>query len=170
MILSTHGIVGGAMAIAAGANPVAAIAIGWTSHYFMDLIPHWDYHLHSAQADFDNSLNNNFVLGEDSHKDIIKLSLDVFFAFFLPILFFADFHNWISLLIISAGAFGGLLPDFFQVVYMKLRFEPFKTLQRIHFAFHSTNQELKKQSFLGFSLQLLIIIVAFFFGNWRIFQ
>jgi hypothetical protein len=50
MILSTHAIVGGALASLFPSHPVVIIAAGFASHFAIDAIPHWDYKLRSISV------------------------------------------------------------------------------------------------------------------------
>jgi hypothetical protein len=43
MTLTTHAIVGGALASLFQTQPIAAIAVGVASHFAIDAIPHWVY-------------------------------------------------------------------------------------------------------------------------------
>jgi hypothetical protein len=47
MILSTHAVVGAALAGLMPFHPVAAFVTGFASHFVIDAIPHWDYPLRS---------------------------------------------------------------------------------------------------------------------------
>src|SRR5215472_8085081 len=48
MILSTHAVVGAAIASFLPSHPMAAFAPGFASHFVLDAIPHWDYPIRSA--------------------------------------------------------------------------------------------------------------------------
>jgi hypothetical protein len=50
MILSTHAVVGGAIASFMPGHPVLAFVIGAASHFAIDAIPHVDYPLHSISV------------------------------------------------------------------------------------------------------------------------
>jgi hypothetical protein len=45
MILTTHAIVGGALASLFPTHPIVVIAASFASHFAIDAIPHWDYPL-----------------------------------------------------------------------------------------------------------------------------
>ena len=47
MILSTHAVVGGAIASLGPSDPILAAAAGFASYFAIDAIPHWDYPLRS---------------------------------------------------------------------------------------------------------------------------
>jgi hypothetical protein len=50
MILSTHAIVGGAIASLFPSHLVLVVAAGFASHFAIDAIPHWDYPLQAIKA------------------------------------------------------------------------------------------------------------------------
>jgi hypothetical protein len=50
MILSTHAIVGGAVASLLPSHPMPVAALGFASHFAIDAIPHWDYPLRSISV------------------------------------------------------------------------------------------------------------------------
>ena len=90
MILTTHSIVGSALAKVATANPVLAFAIGMSSHYILDSLPHWEYHLGSATHDPNNRLNDDMVIGKNFVFDLIKIGFDFSLGLALSLLFFYD--------------------------------------------------------------------------------
>jgi len=47
MILSTHAVVGGAIASFIPLHPLLVAVAGFASHFAIDAIPHWDYRLRS---------------------------------------------------------------------------------------------------------------------------
>jgi hypothetical protein len=50
VILSTHAVVGGAIASLIPGHPVLAFVIGVASHFAIDAIPHVDYPLYSIMV------------------------------------------------------------------------------------------------------------------------
>ena len=50
MILSTHAVVGAALASFVPSHPLAALVIGFASHFALDGIPHWDYPIKSRSV------------------------------------------------------------------------------------------------------------------------
>ncbi|MFA5737101.1 MAG: hypothetical protein WCX70_00340 [Candidatus Paceibacterota bacterium] len=169
MILGVHAIIGGAIGSALETNPETTLLLGWFSHYFFDFVPHWDYCLRSAQIDINNPLNNDLSRGRDFYYDLVKLGLDAFLGLVFAVLFFVNLMRPENLVSVLAGAVGALLPDFLQFIYIRLRSEPFTSLQKIHNWAHSSHRQLNKKPLLGFLLQLLVIFLAFFVGNWRFF-
>src|SRR5258708_85404 len=67
MILSTHPIVGGAIASFMPGHPALAFAIGAASHFAIDAIPHVDYPLYSitVKRSAPSALTLNWLLVQD---------------------------------------------------------------------------------------------------------
>ncbi len=80
MILSTHAIVGAAIASFLPSHPTTAFVLGFASHFVLDAIPHWDYPIRSAAVDpkigapmtFDRALlRDAVVIGSDGVLGIL---------------------------------------------------------------------------------------------------
>ena len=80
MILSTHAIVGAAIASFLPSHPTTAFVLGFASHFVLDAIPHWDYPIRSAAVDpkfgapvtFDRALLRDvIVIGSDGLLGIL---------------------------------------------------------------------------------------------------
>lgn len=170
MTLGVHAIIGGAVGSALRVNPVAALVLGWLSHFFLDSIPHWDYRLRSLKVDEQNPSNKTLSGGRVFYCDLVRLGFDAGLGLTLAVLFFVNLARPENLMTVLAGAIGALLPDFFQFVYIKLRREPFSRMQKIHSWAHSAHRQLNEKPLLGFLLQLLIVGLAFLIGNWRLFR
>lgn len=154
MILSTHALVGAAIASFVPSHPVAAFTLGFASHFVLDAIPHWDYPIRSASVDprvcaplrFDRAL----------FQDALTIGFDGLFGVMLGLLLFASVETaWIVLL----GALAATLPDALQFLYGRWPHQPLKSLQRIHRWAHS-KRELKDQVYLGVVSQLLLVIAV----------
>src|SRR5436305_15069783 len=50
MILSTHAVVGGAIASLFPSHPVLVAVAAFASHFAIDAIPHWDYPLRAIRS------------------------------------------------------------------------------------------------------------------------
>ena len=88
LILSTHAIVGGAIASLMPSHPLLAAVAGFASHFAIDAIPHWDYPLQSIAIGkgADNRrlrLNRNVVL------DLAVIALDACAGLALALWLFA---------------------------------------------------------------------------------
>jgi hypothetical protein len=162
MVLTPHAVVGATIASFFKLNPFTAFFSGFLSHFFMDIIPHWDYKLRSARLDEVNPLNNDLVINLDSTIDFIKIGLDACLGIVISLIFFTLGAN-ISPVVILAGALGAILPDPLQLVYMKYRKEPFLTLQKTHMLFHSPKRITNPV--VGVLLYCLIITVCLFLGG-----
>ncbi|MDO8591787.1 MAG: hypothetical protein Q7R60_02615 [bacterium] len=76
-----HGITGAAIALTVK-NPLLAVPLSFISHYFQDLIPHWDYGV-SRQADkkgvFFTKKFNMSLLGDFIFSVILMIVLAILF-------------------------------------------------------------------------------------------
>ena len=127
MILTTHAIVGAALASFLSSHPAAAFVAGFASHFVLDAIPHVDYPIKSRSVNprigapmaFDRALlEDALTIGTDGLFGIIA-------ALFL-------FSTTASLSAILMGAIGAMLPDPLRFVHSRLPREPLRTLQRFH--------------------------------------
>ena len=155
MILVTHGVVGGALAkMLFGFNPFVAFVFGFFSHFVMDMIPHWDYHISAEKKS--GSLDNNFDISRKHLGAITKIGLDFLAGMILPILFFS--FSWVVVL----GALGGIMPDILQFVYWKTKHPLF--LQKFHHWIHARHH-YNGRPLLGASMQTGIIGLVFYLTN-----
>ena len=154
MILSTHALVGAALANMFPAYPGAAFAAGFASHFVLDAIPHADYPIRSASLDpkigaplrFDRALLQDAgTIGADG-------LLGLLLAFFL----FASAENQWAILL---GAFGAMLPDAIQFLHARFPREPLRTLQRLHRWAH-TKTELKERVGLAIASQVVLVVAV----------
>jgi hypothetical protein len=67
MILSTHAIIGGAVASLMPSHPMFAFVTGVASHFAIDAIPHVDYPLYSisVRRSANSALTLNWLLLQD---------------------------------------------------------------------------------------------------------
>jgi hypothetical protein len=152
MILSTHALVGAALANMFPAHPAAAFAVGFASHFALDAIPHADYAIRSASLDpkigaplrFDRALL----------QDTVTIGADGLLGILLAFVFFASTENQWAILL---GAFGAMLPDAFQFLHLRFRCEPLRTLQRFHRWAH-TDADIKERIVLAVASQVLLVV------------
>lgn len=151
MILATHAIVGAAVGRVLS-NPWAAFLAGFSSHFILDAIPHWQYRLASRRCAPD-TMHEDMVRGKGFLRDIVLIGLDFFLGMTLSIVLF---QNWsaISRLPMSVlfGALGGVSPDALQFMSWKIRKEPFTTFQKFHDWVHA-DEDLDHKPKLGVLLQ-----------------
>ncbi len=157
MILSTHAVLGAAVARLFPHNPVLGFFLGFISHFVFDAIPHWDYSLRSEVLG-DKKEIVDMRWGKDFLFDIFRLGLD--FAAGVGIVFiFFPLHGGKDLASLLAGLMGGVLPDALQFFYFKIKKEPLSSLQRFH-KFIQSKLTLKHQPRLGIPLQGIIGVAA----------
>src|SRR5262245_52930672 len=154
MILSTHALVGAAIANMLPAHPGAAFALGFASHFVLDAIPHADYPIRSASLDpkigaplrFDRALL----------QDAITIGADGLAGLLFAFLLFASAENrWAILL----GAFAAMLPDAIQFLHARFPRQPLSTLQRLHKWAH-TKTEIKGRVVLAIGSQVVLVIAS----------
>ena len=164
MILTTHGIVGAAVASLLPNHPVLGFCAGFASHFLLDAIPHKDYPLSSYLADEKDGLNDTMVIDRAFFVDFLKLGTDFFTSIVLPICIFS-FAGGIPLGAVLVGISGGVVPDALQFVYMKLKPAWLLPLQRFHRFVH-TKKELQLPILGALLVQALlatgITLVSFF--------
>ncbi|MCP3373832.1 hypothetical protein [Bradyrhizobium cajani] len=147
MILSTHAVVGGAIASLVPSNPVLAAVTGFASHFAIDAIPHWDYPLPpiSISKGADNrSLRSNGAL----IIDLTSIGVDACAGVALAIWLFA---TPASASVIALGATAAIVPDPLQFVHSVYPQEPLVRLQRFHEWIHAKRKLAWK---LGVSSQV----------------
>ena len=136
MILSTHAIVGGAIASLFPSHPVLVVAAGFASHFAIDAIPHWGYPLHAISvrpAAESRALN----LDRRLWGDLSLIALDASVGLTLAIWLFATPATIGAILL---GAVAAMVPDPLQVVHALYPREPLKSLQRFHQWIHAKRE------------------------------
>ena len=133
MILSTHAIVGGAIASLSPSHPVLVAIAGFASHFAIDAIPHWDYPLQAISlrpAADSRALN----LDRRLWVDLTLIALDACAGLAIAIWLFATPATIGAILL---GAVAAMVPDPLQVVHALYPREPLKSLQRFHHWIHA---------------------------------
>jgi hypothetical protein len=157
MILSTHAIVGGALASLFPSHPVVIIAAGFASHFAIDAIPHWDYKLRSISVA--PGVRNRLVVDRTLLRDLALIGLDAMAGLALAVGLFA---TPATIAAIVLGALAAMLPDPLQFVHTLYPREPLKSLQRFHRWIHTKRQ---LQGSIGVSSQILfaglVIAIAY---------
>ena len=131
MILSTHAIVGGA--IASPSHPALVVAAGFASHFAIDAIPHWDYPLQAISI---RPAAGSAALNLDRRLwvDLALVALDACAGLAIAIWLFATPATMGAILL---GAVAAMVPDPLQVVHALYPRESLKSLQRFHQWIHS---------------------------------
>lgn len=155
MILSTHAVVGAAIASILPTHPAEAVALAFASHYALDAIPHWDYPIRSASLDpkvggpmrLDRAfLHDTITIGADGLLGILA-------AFFL---FASPQTQWVVLL----GACAAMLPDALQFLHGRFPYQPLRALQRLHRWAHSQREIKTRAAAIGSQLALVVAVTA----------
>jgi hypothetical protein len=132
MILTTHALVGAALASFVPSHPAAAFVLGFGSHFVLDAIPHVDYPIKSRSVNprigapmrFDRALL----------ETVLTIGTDGLFGLIAALLLFSSLANvWAVLM----GAVGAMLPVPLQFAFTRWPHEPLRTLQRFHLWAHS---------------------------------
>jgi hypothetical protein len=153
MILSTHAIVGGAVASLCPSHPMLVAVLGFASHFAIDAIPHWDYPLQSISVKA-GANNRKLKLNRQLFLDLFLIGFDACAGLALTLWLFATPEN---LVLIALGAIAGMSPDPLQFVHSLYPRQPLKLLQRFHVWIHS-KQRLAWQ--LGASSQALFAVMV----------
>jgi hypothetical protein len=132
MILSTHAVVGGAIASLIPDHPVLSFAMGVASHFAIDAIPHVDYPLHSisVKRSAAPALTLNWLLV----SDLGLIALDACVGLAIVLWLYASPGATTAVL---AGALGAMLPDPLQLLHKLYPREPLRSLQRFHGWMHT---------------------------------
>ncbi|MFB6451692.1 hypothetical protein [Bradyrhizobium tunisiense] len=133
MILSTHAIVGGAIASLLPLHPEAAAIAGFASHFALDAIPHWDYPLRSIRLG-KSANNRGLSFSRATLMDFATIGIDACAGLSLALWMFATEG---SILTIAIGAFAAMLPDALQFVHTLYPRGLLHVLQRFHWWIHS---------------------------------
>jgi hypothetical protein len=157
MILATHAIIGSTIMKLLPSHPVEGLVLAFASHFVLDALPHWEYHLDSYEYNKKEPLKSVIYLNKKFLGDLVKMGLDGTLGLILSVIMFSGgppAGGWIVL-----GAISAMLPDFLQFVYLQIRREPFIILQRLHIWTHS-KYRIEKFSFAGIIPQIVIIVLA----------
>jgi hypothetical protein len=131
MILSTHAIVGGAIASLFPSHPALVVVAAFASHFAIDAIPHWDYPLRSISIKPSaNQLRKIWPL----LRDLGLIAFDAGAGLLLALGLFATSA---TVAVIALGAIVAMLPDPLQVAHSLYPHEPLKSLQRFHVWMHT---------------------------------
>ena len=113
MILSTHAIVGGAIASFLPSHPLLAAVAAFASHFAIDAIPHWDYPLQSI-AIGKGADNRRLRLSRTVLTDLADITMDACVGLAPALWLFATpAPVWVIIL----GAVAAMLPDSLQFAH-----------------------------------------------------
>jgi hypothetical protein len=156
LTLTTHAIVGAAIASVLPAYPAMGIAAAFASHFLLDAIPHWDYPILS------DSVNPNVAAAMKYDRalftDMLRIGTDAMLGIALALILFARAGDFALVLCAAAAA---ILPDALQFAYMRFPREPLISLQRFHSWTHASRDLCARPIFGVFSQIALIVFVLF---------
>jgi hypothetical protein len=152
VILTTHAIVGGAIASLFPSHPLPVVAACFASHFVIDAIPHWDYPLRSIA--FGLQARNQWTWNSNRLCDFAVIALDGAAGLALAIDLFSVPS---TILTIALGALAAMLPDPLQFVHTLYPREPLKSLQRFHAWMHT---KYKIGASLGISSQIAFAAIV----------
>lgn len=112
MLETPHVVTGIAIASVTG-NPLIAFPLAIASHFFLDMVPHWNPHLNTDLKKY----------GRVSNKNVALVVLDSFLALGIGLFFaYRSLPDTMMALAVLAGCFGGVLPDLAEAPHYFLKF------------------------------------------------
>ena len=157
MTLATHTVIGVALTSLIPTHPYVGFYVAFTSHFLLDAIPHWDYHLLSRSIHPNHG--DAIVFDRPFFLDMLRIGSDILFGLLISYLFF---YQTAFTFAFGAGVVGALIPDFLQFVYGKFRHEPLISLQKFHIWIHSKIR-LKDRPVIGVLSQIVFVGLFVFF-------
>ena len=156
MSLGTHTVIGAIIISKFPEHPVLGFCLAFGSHFVLDALPHWDYHLNSLKENKDDPLKNRMPITKKFIGDIFKMGIDFLLGAVIALWLFPDM-NPVPILL---GIAGGVLPDFLQFLYFHIQKEPLVTIQRFHIWIH-TKKKMKNARALSIVSQIVLITVVY---------
>ena len=131
MILAAHALTGATVASLIPNHPVLGFVAGFGSHFVIDTIPHWGYELSSLERGDKLGTNSIGKLTSGAFSlDVLRVVIDCFVG---VLLVYFVFHSLpISRFTVALGAFGALIPDGLQFLYVKWKWAFLRPLQIFH--------------------------------------
>jgi hypothetical protein len=154
LTLTTHAIVGAAIASVMPAHPSLALAAAFASHFLLDAIPHWDYPIRSdsVKPGVAAAMRYDWAL----FTDVFTIGTDAILGIGLALLLLARPSD---LVLVFCGACAAILPDALQFAYTRFPRGPLVSLQRFHLWMHAS-RNLNARPILGLSAQIGLVLVV----------
>jgi hypothetical protein len=153
LTLTTHAIVGGAIASMMTSHPILGIGLAFMSHFILDALPHWDYPIRSSSIN--PKIAGPMKYDRDLLIDVLVIGLDASLGLGLALFLFASRE---TCLLVFCGACAAILPDALQFAYMRFPREPLVSLQRFHRWAH-TSRSMNKRLVIGVLSQLVFVVI-----------
>ena len=151
MILTTHSIVGASITNLFPGNPGVGSILAFVSHYLLDMVPHKDYDV--KFIDEESKTIKSAVNNLKSALHFLPVALDLLVGVILCILIFVRDEQTFYLTFF--GIIAGVLPDFFQFLYLKYKKHPFIIVQKFHDHIHNRSKPIT-----GYLSQFLTIVIS----------
>jgi len=152
LTLTTHAIVGAAIACVLPTHPYLVIAAAFASHFLLDAIPHWDFPLRS------DSVNPKVAAAMKYDRallaDMLMIGTDALLGMALALFLLATPGDYLLVLCAASAA---ILPDALQFAYIRFPREPLVSLQRFHTWMHAS-RSLSGRPILGLSAQIGLVL------------
>lgn len=159
MTLTTHAVVGAAVASIIPAHPVIGFIGGFASHFAIDSIPHWaegKFLIRSVDKKHGVEASRTVRPGLDLVHDLAVVGADSLLGFGVATaILFGLFH--VPLYIVLLGAFAGQLPDGLQFVYFIFKPKFMLPLQKFH---ERIQEEHDEYAYLGIEGGLILSTIA----------
>jgi hypothetical protein len=154
MILSTHAVVGAAIASLMPSHPALAFVSGIASHFVIDAIPHWDYPLRKILKP--STTARALTLNWRLFGGLGLIALDACVGMAVALWLYASPTATTAVLL---GALGAILPDPLRLAHKLWPREPLRTLQRFHARIH-TKRRLGWAIGVTSQLSFVVLVIA----------
>ena len=159
MTLTTHAVVGAAVASLLPQHPVTGFVLGFASHFAIDSIPHWSegkFFLRAIEKEPHVPASRRIRFSKDLIHDIAVVGIDSLIGFSLALLILVYFFH-VPLYIVLLGAFAGQMPDGLQFLYFIFKPRFMRGLQKFH---ESIQVEYDSFAYLGIEAGLVLAVVV----------
>jgi hypothetical protein len=156
MTLTTHAVVGAAVASLVPSHPVIGFIGGFLSHFACDSIPHWAEGklLKSIHKEHNDPLTRSVRGAAALIHDVALVGFDSLVGFSLStLILFYFFH--VPLYTVLLGAFAGQMPDGLQFVYFVFKPKWMIPLQKFHGRIQT---EYTNMAYLGIEAGLILVV------------
>lgn len=158
MTLTTHAVVGAAVASLVPAHPFVGFVGGFMSHFALDSIPHWaegKFLLRSIDRP-NEPASRSVRFGLGLVHDVLMVLADSLLGFLVAALILWGLFS-VPLYIVFLGAFAGQMPDGLQFLYFIFKPHFMLSFQKFHERIQTEHEDF---AYLGIEVGLLLAIVA----------
>lgn len=162
MILSSHVIVASIAAAPLLARPLNfanaffIFFISFTSHFLIDMIPHWDYKMFlfpKKDGEISFFYKKYFLL-----KDLLKNFLDGAMGLFGAILIIGLPADFMEFLAFGLMVFGAIFPDVLEALFAIKKWHVLEPLHKFHNVIHG-RRVFRNRPFYGFVFQAFTVVL-----------